>query len=1238
MASAIASSNAWFTQPQKPSMASTTTLLFLGMATSLLITPTAAQSFPYVPTEILMPDPTCVDGSVPCRASDIAYVFRQTASGKVEFRSLNFSSSVDADEVNLDYPAESTALPFLKGKSKSTAFGAARTANGSVLVYAGDCETGTGDVWSFDDDEGEWYRRGLENAGDTRRAPYFLGGTVAFSSSLAPEMDQPTLYTYGGMCARPTSGDDATDWQSNANYTKSMLRLAPEDKDDYTSYDMSVASSGGPRTPIAGFTLTGLTPSMTNKSGIVTQQASYVLLGGHTKTAFINMSTVAVWNLPAESWSYVNIQAPNGDLPKSDLAIKDTSAQARRRSTQNTAKNVYSRSGHTATLSEDGSSIVVIGGWVGDVNTPAEPQLAILEMSEIYSGWQWKIPDEQPNFSGIYGHGAAVLPGNMLMVYGGWESSTSSSRLFRRQASSGTLRFYNITSGSWGSSYTNPLSESSSSDDNNDDAPMDNGKGSNAKRLGLGLGLGFGIAALIGLIIGALCWYKKRKRHISDRDQAVRALSQDPNYYNSEYPEMGETDPWGLDSGTWYGGGADPYFAGERSLGYESMRGARSGMPGLHIPHKPMPRPSRGGYVPTGARPGSFPGPIHPIYEDDEEESYHNRGLYDHVLTPTSEVPSDPFQTPVTGTGPNNIPHPLCLTPGGGNRASATPSPEGPRHDPEVQGWVTEVDAAEGLLARMNSRRSQHHNSQNHDNAEGMPGRMNSRRSQNQGSIGHGQGRSSPTRHNSNRSAALRDDESRSGSNLSESARSAAESIKAKARQLNPLAPAFLAAGAEHPKPGSSSSDSYNTARSSFGALQAEGPSLLMGNQAHRYDDDEPSSPSKSKPRRGGWLGSLRRVFSGASTPTSSREDMSGVRRSFDQEPVSGDYEPGLVGLRGELLRRKKGRQDWEGVDDIRPGPVLSGGSGLEPGAESDWDIEKAVEQRLVQVMFTVPRERLRVVNGNEEGSDREDDVPMKPHTAELVDPDNESQASRGDSLRGKQTGHLYDNPVPRTVEEPRRDEDEVDQTIAEKQRLVQDEDEEQLKQEQRHENERQQFLDEKRAEEQRIVEEEARQTRLMEEEARQMQQREEDELKKREQQQAPPSQEQPASTLQQPKPSYLQPVHPLFQRHSPSPSTSPSPPPSPSPSPSRHRHSRRHTRDNSGNSVAGFLHHPDFSPLEPRFSHSTDDTGHRSSGVVMEAQAVPITRERARTRVLAMVNSFESLSRENSPSPSKFT
>ncbi|KAM5345280.1 hypothetical protein ACJ41O_011142 [Fusarium nematophilum] len=1164
-----------------------TTLLLLATTILLLLaSPVAAHSFPYVPTQVLMPDPSCLDFDMSCAAPDLAYIFRQSASGSVEFLALNFSRGVNEDDVDFEQPAGKTSLPFLESEPKSTAFSAARTSNGSLLVYAGDCLTGSGDIWSFDPEEsGEWVRRGLGDDGDRRRAPFFLGGTIAFSSTLAPRMDQPTLYTYGGMCVTPSSDSDAAEgWQADANYTKSMLSLVPTNKNSNTPFSLSVASSGGPRTPIAGFTLTGLTPSMTNKSGVVTQQVGYVLLGGHTSTAFINMSTAAVWNLPAESWSYVNIQPPDVELPKTDLALKDKGS--RKRAT-NTADNVYSRSGHTATLSEDGTSIIVLGGWVGDIGTPAEPQLAILEMSEAYSGWQWRIPDEQPDFDGIYGHGAAVLPGNVMMVYGGWEmTSESSNRKTKRQDLSGSLRFYNLTSGSWETGYQNPLANELPPESTN--APKESGDGPDSKRLGLGLGLGFGLAILLAIIIGVLCWYKRRKRQRENRDQAVRALSQDASHFASEHDEMMERDddPWGTGSGAgWYTAGADPYAAGERSLGYESLRGTRGGvgaLPGLHIPQKPASRPSRGGYVPTGPRPGSFPGPIHPIYEDDEEESYHHHRMHDAAVhTPTSEVPSDPFQTPVTAT----VPPPLFLIPGG--RATATPSPESPRHDPEVQDWKCDVDAAEGLLARMNSRQSQ--------------------KGGKQGNQSQGQGRGSPTRRNSNRSAALRDDESRSGSNLSESARSAADSIKAKARQLSPLAPLFLAAGAEHPKPGSSSSSSYNTARSSFGALQAEGPALLMGDRAPKYEDDEPSSPSKSKPRRG-WLGSLRRVFSGSSTPTSSREDMAQVRRSFDQEPVSGDYEPGLVGLRGELLRRKQGRHDWEGDGDGEPSTsrdaMMSGGAGLEHAGDSDWDIEKAVEQRLVQVMFTVPRERLRVVNGDEQDGERDDEVPVKPQAAILVDPEKEGHHSRGDSIRGKRAEREVDTPEPRHV--GRQDEDE-------------DEDEDNV-------------LDEKAAEKQRLDEKPVEKTELREEkgEKEQVQQRQEE----REPSQEPQQQQQAQESVRQPRTTHLQPIHPLFHRQSPSPSPSPSPSRSHSPNENAngHAHGRsRHARGESTSSVP-FMHHLDLDSLEPRFSHSTDDTGRRSSGVVMEAQAMPLTREKPRTRVLAMVDSFESLSREGSP------
>ncbi|KAF7564105.1 hypothetical protein G7046_g42 [Stylonectria norvegica] len=1101
---------------QRAVYSSLTLLLLLSISASSA----AAHNFPYVPTQILMPSSCFEPAAAACDGHDIAYIFHQSDDG-VDFKALNFSTNIDLD-FKLD--TLSQTLPFLDDKPDTTAFGATRTANGTLLVYAGQCDGDRGDAWSYTQG-GQWEKRRMADDGEGPRGPYFLGGSMAFSSTLAPTMDQPTIYTYGGMCTTPETNADS--WQSSGNYTKSMLSLAPTSEQIDTGYTLSVASNSGPRTPIAGFTLTPLTPSMTNKSGIVTQQASYVLLGGHTQQAFINMSTAAVWNLPAESWTYVAIQGPDA-MAKTELAVKGLSSRA------TTSDTVYSRSGHTAVLSEDGQSVIVLGGWVGDIDTPAEPQLAILEMSEAYSSWQWQIPDAQPDTDGIYGHGAALLPGNVMIVYGGWEISSSASRMKRQVSSASSPRFLNLTSMSWTSSYSNPNAGRPSPGTPN--APNEDGK-PDSKSLGLGLGLGLGLAVLIIVSIFVfLCWRKKTRRERDHRDQAVRALSQDASHFfpdhHGEMMERDEPDPWGPSG--WYTGGQDPYQNGERSLGYETMRGgsgepSHGSLPGLHIPRKPVTRQQRVGYVPTATRPASFvsvPGRIHPIYEDEEEESYHHN-QHNEVLTPTSEAPSDPFLTPTHNHAP-----PPNFPPPPGSRGSSTPSPEGRRHDPEVQDWVSDVDAADAMLARMNSR----------------------------------QGRGSPTRRNSHRSA-LRDDESRNGSNLSESARSMAESLKAPVRLF---AGSTLLGGSstEHQKPGSSSSSSYNTARSSFGALQAEGPSLLLGRNtapSPNYDEDEqqpPSSPSKSKPRRG-WLGSLRRVFSTSenTTPTSSREDM----YQRDHDPSGGDYEPGLVGLRGELLRRKQGRQDWdEGA-----------------GGESDWDIERAVEQRLVQVMFTVPRERLRVVNGGDDDGDRDDDleVPVQPQTAVLVDPESESQIS-GEGARVKEA-ELKREAEQREAEQRREAELRREQEEIHRQREFE-------REEENHAQENDGLIDE----------------------------------------------------THQDTHGHEDPYHAQEQDIT---TTTIAAEPDHHDQPHRHPHNHHHLHHHRPIHIPPPLEethdyddtflHPDTSPLDPRFSHSDDSVGRRSSGVVLEAQAVPLTRERPRTRVLQMVDSFETLaSREGSP------
>lgn len=930
-----------------------------------------AHVFPYVPTQFLAPH-TCFDQAA-CLGKDLVYIFAQTDDGSVQFSALNFSASVQADAQLITVTRE---LPFLKDAPGTTAFGAARTSSGSVVVYAGACDGDVGSLWTYTGDDaaaapsGTWARVSTTAGGadhESIQGPAFLGGTLAFSSKLAPTMDLPRVYTYGGMCTTTDAG--SSDWQSRANYTKDMKILAPRILGSDVTYSLSVAPSNSPRSPVAGFTLTMLPPSITNISGSISQQAGSVLLGGHTRQAFINMSTAAVWNLPEQSWSYLNIAGPD----PTDGGLSERHDELSGRS----IREIESRSGHTAVLTEDGSSIVVMGGWVGSPSNAAKPQLAILQLSPTYDSWKWSIPRAQPQGNSMFGHGAAILPGNVMVVYGGWDiPAGGGGSASKRQASTSAslMRFFNLTSMSWSNSYENPKAGS-----RNPDAAASNDS-SQSKRLGLGLGLGLGMAVLLVVLILFLLWRGRLRKRRQSREKEAQAVAQDAHYFAHDRDEMVDHD----DLFAWNGPSYNVYpdTRSGRAPVYESLRGSRGfideGDIRYMIPRKPvMSRAMRGGYAPAEIRTNAFispPGRIHPILEDDEEDSHRPAHRTTEPTTPTSEITTDPFVTPTAVTVPPVIFPPV-------NRFSSSPSPEGHnRHDPDVQDWVCDVDAADSLLDRYNHSR---------------------------------QGRVSPTRKNSTRSAALRDDESRSGSNLSESNRSAGDSIRrSRSNRRSATAGSFFGSmfvgGVDHPKSSSCSSSSYNTARSGFAALQAEGPALLgRATPTNVVNEDEqeteaPSSPSKHKPRRG-WLGSLRRVFKDPddAMPAPATES------TFPEGGTnlhSNDFEP-RPGVRGELLRRKQGRQDWE--DDATQQDTRESQPAL---AENEWDIEKAVEQRLVQVMFTVPKERLRVVNGDERSEDEhipeqkfepENETVSRqahlteghirelhePHVAELIDP-----------------------------------------------------------------------------------------------------------------------------------------------------------------------------------------------------------------------------------------------------------
>ncbi|ERT02552.1 uncharacterized protein SPSK_04813 [Sporothrix schenckii 1099-18] len=656
--------------------------------------------FPYTPTSIL----------VPSANSSVVYLFSASASGQVEFLSLNISSTLSSYSSS-GIETLTAGVPFLVNNGQEntlTTFTPAIRSDGSIFVYAGDCSSTSSDsatVWTYNPSSStaQWTSSSIPLT-SSQSGPWFLGSSTGFSNQVAPVMSNSTFYLYGGMC--PTTGtasssaDVSSNWQSSASYSNKMLKLVPSGD----SYTPSFVSSKGPPIAEAGFTFTKLPASQSNRSGIVTQQVNSVVLGGHTETAFVNMSTAAIWSLPEEAWSFVSIANPSSAAPgNSELTV------VRKDGTPSTAAAPDSRSGHSAVLSEDGNSLIILGGWVGDVTQAADPQLAVLKMGPDYGQWQWSIPSTQPSGSGMYGHGAALLPGNVMVVYGGYNissSSTSPANLIRRGSPSdgNGLMFYNLTSLSWSENYTYPTKDSSAA------APSSTTSHTSSSKIALGLGLGLGIplAILLLVLLVHICRRRSRQRH--RRDEAVRALAQDHQQFLHGHDEMVEKNggnvPFGWGNGRegmgFYTGGHDPYV-GRRSLGFESLRRTKPSpafptyqSPNLHADDRSVPgaafsngrtparNVARGLYQPTtindyesflalgnngGAAAGNSTNGIHPIYEADEEDDDNgtDKGKQragaqtadstGRSISPETEELIDPFLTPSTQSvhaGSNN--------------------------------------------------------------------------------------------------------------------------------------------------------------------------------------------------------------------------------------------------------------------------------------------------------------------------------------------------------------------------------------------------------------------------------------------------------------------------------------------------------------------------------------------------------------------------------------------------------
>ncbi|GAB7345451.1 hypothetical protein MBLNU457_3781t1 [Dothideomycetes sp. NU457] len=1002
---------------------------------SLSSTVLASQNLPYNPTRIF----------IPANQDDASYAYviqpGSDSTTSAQLSSIDLTQTLEASSLSLN--VLSSNLPFLS--SSSSAYAPILDSSGNITVLAGDCTKGASGValWRFQpnskakDGQGTWTQDQVSTSlapSNNAVAANYLNGGVAWSEIVNGNASNIDMYVFGGMC--PTSGATQNTWQSAASYSNLMMTMTPESATATdVDYRLALLTSSGPPIAEAGFSITGLSPTFSNASGIETQQQSFVLLGGHTQQAFINMSQVALYSLPQGAWSYLPItQSSSG------------------------AVQVTPRSGHTAVLSEDGSSVVVYGGWVGDVNTPATPQLAVLKVGTGYGGlgnWYWSTPSASggsaPTASGIYGHGAVMLPGNIMMIMGGYTISapSTSSRLTRRASSTTNSQalFYNVTSNAWISSYSPQATDSSGNKNMLQDST--GGLTTTAQKAGLGVGLTIAIVLVVGLAIFCFMYFYKRRTQRRGRDGHVlmsEKLSFDEAWRHTDDTDGHSEIPIGHYEEANSSKEAFPWLPEVAASAGWKKQHANSRDGGSTGAFVDIPSPTRGlrkGSIarstyqyqaaPDGRTSRASVG-IHPIEEQDEESSVGGTprlGTADaeRRLKAIQEIfrddgtrnthPDDPFRDPELNPLGS---HPVSPDPEYNIRRAPTNSSVAP----SVFGNKSVSVGTDQIATWVNQWSGKNAQQELHSyNGRVSPSKSIDDRT------------SSTLSEQSNRS-----DLSARSIARTTSTRSHAFFGLAGAPRISPLHspieekfPHLFGPGRASPprdahrgrsvtaptnqlkRQGDGSVPTFTQLREEADALLgAEATNSGRRRPLHRrtsssYSQETstmassalPPSTSLSQVRRNaGWMGSIRRVLSGSIHDRSPE---------IDTFPLSGNSQPAYSPYRDRsaspakrnstaprrtasdgstFLRTKRGKEDWtadsEGNawepyrDEPDTGDWGQAGPISPPSqqeqfkkteADVDWDIERAAATRDVQVMFTMPKARLRVVNPDDDKSTR---------------------------------------------------------------------------------------------------------------------------------------------------------------------------------------------------------------------------------------------------------------------------
>ncbi|RMZ66123.1 galactose oxidase kelch beta-propeller [Pyrenophora seminiperda CCB06] len=1019
-------------------------MLILPLSLIFTTAATSAAEMPYSPTRIL-------------QNNDSLYIFRPSSQSATQFQldSVDISSELVAS--NLPYSTISSTLPFLDDNAPR-AFTPILAPNGSLTVYAGDCTLGAsgGQVWSFTSDgkgkgKGSWSKEQVsvvDSSHTSVMGANYLSGGMSFSSVVGGKAKNTGAYFFGGMCTDQI--EPGSNWQSAANYSNLMVTLQPDGSaNEPLHLKLDISSSRGPPVPEAGFTITGLSPTFSDRSdGTQIQQQNFLLIGGHTSAAFINMSQIALFSLPEQAWTFIGVEQP--DKSRTDLAVRAD------------AYTIDPRSGHTAVMTEDGKQIIIVGGWVGDINTPAEPSLAVLSIADGYGGdgsWQWKVPSTTgagpPKGLGLYGHGAAMLPGGVMMITGGYTISSSNTRRARApSANTNTATYFlNVTSSTWITNYIPPAGTASET--------ADSGLlSTTAQKAGLGVGIGIGLAAVCGLFVFYI-WYTRRlKKQRELREKQLQNMSYTTHRYSPE-----DYSP-GFDGRATHSDALDclpdpngPYYFPPGTKGGQGWKASSRGdveRTGLLVE---IPSPTRGlrrnlsgkqSYS-TGRTRG--PSGIHPI-DELEEDAEHESGQENTCKT---NQPGTAEAGSRSGTNIlDNIP---VLDPFITSRANAQrdlfSSPHGLS---TIQSSGSNGNQGSGRISlNMAGRISPEKSTSERTDSSLSEASVHSWTSSHAGVV----------RSTSMHSVVMLDMAPTANPFKTPDASPTHEKV----RRTFETGQVFCNDASEQTASIQLDGISRHTIPSSFSRLQAEGQALLGGNperprpdtsssnSAHRHTGSSGSqtataTPTTSVPldmaaiarpapreRRMSWLGSVRRVLTRSASSAERRslaatttfhepyrdDPISPVEKSLAAERKSfpaATTPPRRAASDASFWRNRRGQQDWledeqdstwrrtAGDDwgapediamaererarqewrergnllvNINNGdrlptprtPISSDQLGVPPildrpctpASEADWDVEAAVERRVVQVMFTVPKSKLRVVNADIDGS-----------------------------------------------------------------------------------------------------------------------------------------------------------------------------------------------------------------------------------------------------------------------------